>query len=378
MTLPAIYGVTTVVAGVGAVSPDFTGITAAGRQLWAVHRSANEPIADPPGWTDISNSGWGTGTAGASDATRLQLFKMNALADGTETTLELDDSGSSNLAFGFATDPVDIDVIATPSVGAYTTTPSFPSATTTGADRLIFLFLCNDSDVDTSSGGSSPTNAALANFAEQVDRRTNQGNGGGVWFVTAEKATAGAIGTTSGTYASSASGAVMVTVTMAVATPSAGGDTITAGKASAAAGAFAAQISAGTTIVAGKATATATAHAVSIQSGISIVLGKAVAAAQARAASIVPTTMLTLGKATATAAAHAASVTAGLRIVGGKAVAAASALAASIVETTALTLGKATATASARHASISDGSAPADGGLLGGLIVNVGRLLSRF
>lgn len=376
--MPAIYGVTTVVVGAGAVSPDFTGITAAGRQLWAVHRSANEPQSAPSGWTEISDSGWGTGTAGASDATLLQLFKMDALADGSETTLALADSGSSNLAFGFATDPVDIDVIATPSVGSYTTSPSFPSATTTGADRLVFLFLCNDSDADVSSGGSAPTNAALANFAEQVDRRTNQGNGGGVWFVTAEKATAGAIGTTSATYASSASGSVMITITMAVATPSAGGDTITAGKAGATASAHAAQISAGTTIVAGKASAAAVARAAIVQSGISIVLGKALAVAQARAASIVPTTVLTLGKATAAAAAHSATVTAGLRIVGGKAVAAASALAASIVETTALMLGKATASASARHASISDGSAPAGGGLLGGLIVNVGRLLSRF
>lgn len=295
MTMPAIYGVTTVVVGTGAVSPDFTGLTAAGRQLWAVHRSANEPIAAPSGWTDISDSGWGTGTAGGTDATRLQLFKMNALASGSETTLALADSGSSNLAFGFATDPVDIDVIATPSVGAYTTAPSFPSATTTGADRLIFLFLCNDSDADSAAGGSAPTNAALSNFAEQVDRRTNQGNGGGVWFVTAEKATAGATGTTSGTYASSASGSVMVTVTMAVATPSAGGDTITAGKASASAAARASTIQAGTSFALGKAVAAAQAGAASIIQTLSLVLSRAAATAQARSSSISDGTPPTAG-----------------------------------------------------------------------------------
>lgn len=226
MAVPAFHGVTTVVFGVGAQSPDFTGLTASGRQLWLAHRSANEPIAAPSGWTDVSDSSWGTGTAGGTDATRLQLFKMNTLADGTETTVATDDSGSSNLAFGFATDPADIDVISTPSVVAHTTTPSFPAVTTTGADRLIFLLLTNDSDTDNASGGSSPTNAALANIDERVDRRTIQGNGGGIWFVTGEKATAGDTGTTSWTYASSASGSVMISVTLAVATPSAGGGNI--------------------------------------------------------------------------------------------------------------------------------------------------------
>jgi hypothetical protein len=196
------------------------------------------------------------------------------------------------------------------------------------------------------------------------------------WAVASYRGTSG--GTQSFDYTNANATSNTGIVVLAYKPAGGGGDTITAGKAGATASAHAAQISAGTTIVAGKASAAAVARAAIVQSGISIVLGKALAVAQARAASIVPTTVLTLGKATAAAAAHSATVTAGLRIVGGKAVAAASALAASIVETTTLTLGKATAAASARHASISDGSAPAGGGLLGGLIVNVGRLLSRF
>lgn len=222
MAVPGYLGTTSVVVSAGSVSPDFTGVTSSGAQLWIAFRSANEPIAAPTGWTDVSDSSWGTGTAGGTDATRLQLFKMNTLADGTETTVALDDSGSSNLGFGFATDPADIDVVSTPTNAAYSTSPTFPAVTTTGADRLIFLFLANDSDADSSSGGSGATNAALASITERADRRTNVNNGGGIWFVTGEKATAGDTGTTSGTYASSASGSVMITVTLAVATPSSG------------------------------------------------------------------------------------------------------------------------------------------------------------
>lgn len=266
MAVPGYLGTTSVVVSAGSVSPDFTGVTSSGAQLWIAFRSANEPIAAPAGWTDVSDSSWGTGTAGGTDATRLQLFKMNALADGTETTVALDDSGSSNLGFGFATDPADIDVVSTPTNATYSTSPTFPAVTTTGADRLVFLFLCNDSDADSSSGGSGATNAALASITERADRRTNVNNGGGIWFVTGEKATAGDTGTTSGTYASSASGSVMITVTLAVATPSAGATyTLTAAQGSYALTGSASGLTAARKIVAGQGSYNLTGQAATLK-----------------------------------------------------------------------------------------------------------------
>ncbi|MFD0848222.1 hypothetical protein [Sphingosinicella xenopeptidilytica] len=224
MTYPTFYGVTASLGGINALSLNVSSVTAAGRQLWIGFRSANQPIAAPSGWTDVTNSSWGDGTAGGADANRLQLFKKNDLADGSETTVTLADSGSSNFAFAFATSPADIDV-QNVSTGAYTTSPSWPGVTTTGADSLIALFSCADYDVDGGQAMSGVTNANLSSITERFDDRTNQGNGGGITLTTGLKATAGAIGTTTGTLAASASAAGLVLGVVALKEPGGGGPT---------------------------------------------------------------------------------------------------------------------------------------------------------
>jgi hypothetical protein len=373
MAFPAYYGATSTVASTAAVSPDFSSITAAGRQLWIAFRSCNQPISAPSGWSEVSNSPQGTGSAASTDATSLQVFKMDTLADGSETTVALADSGASNIAVGFATDPADIDVSAGDVEATGSTSVTFPAVTTAGPDRLILNVLSHDRD-STSATSSGQANASLANLTERFDRSTDQSNGGGLVLITGELATAGSTGSTTATLAAAVRQA---RITLALMTP-AGGDTIAAGKASAGAAAHPLSIAASTVIAAGKVTASAAAHAVLIQTGSTLVLGKASASAQARGVNILQTTSVLLGKASASASAYAASITAGLRITGGKAVAAASALAAVIVQTLSFSVGKATASAQARAISVSDGSAPVAGSFVGGLIVNVGRLLSRF
>lgn len=160
-----------------------------------------------------------------------------------------------------------------------------------------------------------------------------------------EQATAGAYNPAAFGGGAGWAGAIHIGVTLVIPPASAGGTTVSAGKATAAASANVMEIA--TTLALGKAIATAGASAAGIIG--SVLPGKASAAASANAPNLIATTSLALGKADAAAEANAPVLTSSLALGNASATTAASAmeLRASIA------LGKAGATASANHASMS-------------------------
>jgi len=81
-----------------------------------------------------------------------------------------------------------------------TTSVSFNNITTTNANTLIVHVIGADTDTTTSQLGA-PTNANLTSITEHTDVFTNTQDGGGVGIITGGKATAGAIGNTTLTLA---------------------------------------------------------------------------------------------------------------------------------------------------------------------------------
>lgn len=84
------------------------------------------------------------------------------------------------------------------------TSLSAAGATTTAANCLVLAMACQGlpDAVSTTEFGTA-TNTDLANLAEQFDNSTNAGDGGAIWLVTGEKASAGAYGATTLTTATS-------------------------------------------------------------------------------------------------------------------------------------------------------------------------------
>lgn len=213
---PTWVGATTPVANAGASSIDFSTLTglAAGDSLFAISMTANETIAiGDSGWEEITSiSPQSLGTPGAAGGVRLTVYRQKTPATGSETTVAFTDSGDINYVVGFALrgsggNLVEIDSYA---FGAATTGVIMPGPTTTVGDCLVTCLLATDRD---SAGPtySAETNANLVNLTERFDAGTGANSGGGLYIVTGEKATAGAVGNTSATRAA-ASGWVSAVV----------------------------------------------------------------------------------------------------------------------------------------------------------------------
>jgi hypothetical protein len=100
------------------------------------------------------------------------------------------------------------------SIAASSGTVNFPTATTTAIDCLIVHAFTTGADTNTGQQSGTPTNAALANIAVQANSWTLSGTGGGVAVVTGQKATAGAIGTTTTTNLTAANAQALMTIAM--------------------------------------------------------------------------------------------------------------------------------------------------------------------
>ena len=176
----------------------------------------------PAGWTPIPNSPQATG-AGAT-GTRLTVFYKFA-TKSNEFGENPADAGDHNSGVIVVFSGVSMvgnpwDVTAGGVKGTASTSVSLPSVTTTVADTLIVHIATHDLDIGTAQF-SGQTNAALANLTERADLSSTQGNGGGIAIWTGEKATAGAIGATTATVASSVN--AMVTIALRPPVPTAGG-----------------------------------------------------------------------------------------------------------------------------------------------------------
>ncbi len=177
--------------------------------------SANENIATPTGFTQVTNSPVSTGTAAAIGGVRLAVFYQ--WATGADTTTTVADSGNHTTAIKMAFRGVDTTTPfdATPVSGikaTASTTATFPGITTTTANAWIVHASGLDLDAASTATTGAATNANLTDITERHDQTISGGVGGGLVVITGTKATAGATGNTTATVTST----IQVYLTMAL------------------------------------------------------------------------------------------------------------------------------------------------------------------
>jgi hypothetical protein len=230
MSLPTFVGRTVFAHGTAGISVDFTSLSGgagtpfvAGDWLVIAAESANQAIAAPTGFTEDASSPVGIGTAATAGAVRVAAFYR--VADGTETTVSIADSGDHTTAIGFVFRPAASEAIAieatapgTPVATGVTATMTAPAVTTSVANCLILNFFGMDRDLISANAVGAPTNASLANLTRRGGETTTDAAGGGCGLVTGELATAGSSGTTTASQGSSVASATLTIALKGVAT----------------------------------------------------------------------------------------------------------------------------------------------------------------
>lgn len=202
-TIPTVIGTAAPASSAAAFNLNFTTSgRLAGHRLFIIVMTANQSIATPSGFTPVlPDSGTPSrGTAGAAGGVATYVFTK--ISVGTEGNISIPDSGDIQMAAGLVVaGDLGFPTAIGESVGgnaASATSCSFTGPATTKPDALVIGFVCIDRDAS-GSFWSGQANANLANVTERIDRATATGTGGGVMVFTGEKATAGAVGNSTGT-----------------------------------------------------------------------------------------------------------------------------------------------------------------------------------
>lgn len=221
MAFPTWVGASTTHGGAAGGNIDFTASArASGDMLYVAIASANEAIATPTGFDELSVSPQSRGTAAAVGGIRLAVFEKES--DGTETTVAIADPGNHVFAAGFVIRPatgqsIEIDASAGKNAAA-ATTHSGNAITTTAPDCLVVDIWGTDQD-GLGFNYTGHTNADLASLTERIDGGTASGVGSGVAVFTGQKATAGSVAATT---ASSLGSAAWCAITLALKSTSPG------------------------------------------------------------------------------------------------------------------------------------------------------------
>lgn len=183
---------------------------AAGDMLIMVIETANEAVPSPPsGWTEFSFSPVGTGTAGGTLAVRLTAYYK--IADGTETAIDVGDSGNHNVGYTIAirssTGSYAINTANTATVGSSSLNVNMPLVTTTVNDCLVLLLYAWGADRSTIAFTTGWFDTNLTSQSGIYNYGTTLGNGGGIFSYYGILSTAGDAGTggytATGTFSSS-------------------------------------------------------------------------------------------------------------------------------------------------------------------------------
>lgn len=167
--------------------------------------SANQPVAAPTGFTQVTGSPIATGTANSAGGVALQVFYQ--FATGADTSTSVADSGDHTTAIKLAyrgvnqTTPFDATAVTGTKATASTTT-TFPSITTATANALVVLATALDLDAASTATTGTITNANLSSITERHDQTVTSGFGGGLVIADGLKATAGSTGTSTATVTS--------------------------------------------------------------------------------------------------------------------------------------------------------------------------------
>ena len=169
--------------------------------LILVVESANQAIATPSGWTQVTNSPQFTGTAAAAGGVRLAVFYK--IAGASEGSVTVADTGDHTVAQIFAWRGVDTTTPIPQSAGAVdasaTASLSCPAVTTTRNNCVIVNAIALDKDLNDTDTLSAHANASLTTLTEHHDQTVASGVGGGIAVLSGVKATAGASGNTTAT-----------------------------------------------------------------------------------------------------------------------------------------------------------------------------------
>lgn len=181
-----------------------TGVVAGDLILLFVE-SANQPVAAPTGFTQVTGSPIATGTANAAGGVALQVFYQ--FATGADSTTSVADSGDHTTAIKLAyrgvnqTTPFDATAV-TGTKGTASTSSSFPGITTVTANSWVVHASALDLDLASTATTGTATNANLTGITERHDQTVTSGFGGGLVIIDGVKATAGASGNTTATVTS--------------------------------------------------------------------------------------------------------------------------------------------------------------------------------
>lgn len=206
MAAPTLSGVGTANNGAGAVTYAYPYPFNGGEFLLLVVEDANEGTTPTlSGWTLVTGTPNGTGTAAGAAATAIRAYYKFA-APGDTLSATLGDLGDHQDGFIMAFEGVDattpLDAAAVTDVAAAASTSvTFPGITTVTNDALVVCLVANATDTTTAQG-SSFAHAGLTSISSG-NANTNIGNGGGLSYLCGVCATAGATGTGSCTLATS-------------------------------------------------------------------------------------------------------------------------------------------------------------------------------
>lgn len=198
-------GKSTFASGTAALSVGAVSGVAAGDLLLLFVESANQPVAAPSGYTQVTNSPVAIGTAAAAGGVALQVFYR--IATGADTTTTVADSGDHTTAIKMAFRGVSTSTPfdATPVSGTKTTastSSSYPGITTATANAMVVYASALDLGAASTATTSSQANANLTSITERHDQTVASGFGGGLVITTGMKATAGATGNLTATVTS--------------------------------------------------------------------------------------------------------------------------------------------------------------------------------
>lgn len=192
--------------------------------LVLVVASVNQAITTPSGWTQVTNSPQGTGTAAAVQSIRIGVFTK--IASGAQASVTVADTGNLTMGQMFCFRKVDqttpIETTSGSVLATAGTTHTLPAVTTSTNNAMIAHCTGIGRDAATTVNYSTATNANLTNLTLRASRTTSTASGGGIGMVTGTKTTAGATGTTSVTTQSSKGAFVTIAIK-----PSSGYDSTT-------------------------------------------------------------------------------------------------------------------------------------------------------
>jgi hypothetical protein len=169
-------------------------------------------ISTPAGWATVPGSP--VTDVATTAGSKLQVFWKRA-ASASEANAQVPDSGDHQTARiitfrGCVTTGNPWDVIGTDTKTTASTTVTWPSVTTTVAETLCVFIASRPDDNSSLTVFGAISNANLTGIGEAAENGSTAGHGGGFVVAYGQKATAGAIGSTTSTTTVSTTNAEMV------------------------------------------------------------------------------------------------------------------------------------------------------------------------